>query len=200
LSEYNDKLKRLQEKVNQLTDEINKKYHPAHMASPMDKHPIPPIGWTVATTKQEAMNEGTDPPHEAGMLTRPEQFSDSRFRPDSHFTPETAIEFLTYAVRYREAKGAINSYKCNQGGRGNCQNLGNYSTGDLDARINLIRRGQQLASDNIQQQNAQEQLRLENIQANMLKKEHIQKERQTQLENEKRNKTLLLIGSLFLFG
>ena len=137
---------------------------------------------------------------------------DGRFRPDERLTPDEAIEYLTIGRNYLHAKAAQYQYACSSypTSTGDCQHgaQARGMIGRVDRVIRIIKQSQVNYLQKQQQEKRNQQLQLEKIEADRMKTQLFEKEKQELIVKEKeekawiakRNKTLLLIGSLFLFG
>ena len=130
-------------------------------------------------------------------------------------TIETAIIYTQAFLNYRRVKKALAEYHCYiyPKNTSTCQNLagGGYDI-NIPERVlvglknklqeNRARKSQENRTEQLrlQHEKQQEQLLHEKQQADILNNVTIENANQTQLDNEKRNKALLLIGSLFLLG
>jgi len=123
--------------------------------------------------------------------------SDGRFRPEPRITPNEALKYLTRSLNYLQAKVKGWNYSCTDYPRdpAPCQHATQY--GGIISRVTkMITTIKQAQVERIEQQWQTEKA----IQVKLDEDYEIKVEKEEKAWIAKRNKTLLLIGSLFLFG
>ena len=129
-------------------------------------------------------------------------FTDPLYFTPNKFTAQHAIEYLQIAGEYIDGRRAIFQYHCQEYPRDTsyCQHLAQINSGGISKMINNIRNSIELVKQKKKQREIDQRLREEQIQAEILKEEIFEKEKEEEARIAKRNKTLLLIGSIFLLG
>jgi len=122
--------------------------------------------------------------------------SDGRFRPEPRITPNEALKYLTRSLNFILAQQELNYYYCDDNSNPSfcqhAQQAGGY-IGRITKMITTIKQAQ---VEQIEQQWQTEKA----IQVKLDEDYEIKVEKEEKAWIAKRNKTLLLIGSLFLFG
>jgi len=160
-------------------------------------HPIP--SWWEGGIL--ACQGGGDPVRNRHLCDSIAVTKDGRFRPDTRLSPDEVIDYLQRAKNFLQAKVDNYKYACTDFPRDTapCQHAAQLggTLGKINRTIITIKQGQEAYLQEKRQQKIDEELQAQKRQDKINEDYRIKEEKAW---TAKRNKTLLLIGSLFLFG